>query len=310
MKKKLVFMALCLIAATSFSSCHKDHAECGLAVTANLPTDDVPGEVRLWIYKADGALVSEYRYSTIRELGKQRYALPTGEYVLIAANNLVAPFSTDMLVANEAKPYENLLFALDEGSASPAHAHYVAQQVSVDAHAPKRIELKMNRILAELQFTIKGLTEEVERAEIQVMNAAKSFTPYSSRLLPEAEVVNLGSGTPQNGVIAFEMRRLMPVVALAENQNQNLNSTESLTLAKNQSRAEAEVKTLLQFTFYYKDGSTILCNATAPRLENGGTYTPVIDFTLLRPNIVVEINGINGWVEGETSEGEILNPNR
>ena len=51
-------------------------------------------------------------------------------------------------------------------------------------------------------------------------------------------------------------------------------------------------------------------NAEAPAMENGGTYTPEVVFDIFRPGITVTITEINGWIKGETTEGEILNPNK
>lgn len=294
MKKKLLCMVLCVMTVMGFTACNNDDGDGrGLSVSMNLPEGDAAGDTRLWIYRSDGDLLEEYHYESFNLLAQQRYDLPTGEYVLIAANNLTEPFTaTKSDAANGVKPYEALLFSLNDASASPAHAHYGVQKVSVNAGTLESTEVKMNRILAELQFTIKGVPSDVIRVEAKITNVAKSFLPYSGELLPLTDVADLGSETPQNGVISFSMKRVMPVVAPAK------------------SRADAEVKTQLQFTFHYIDNSTIEFTATAPIIENGGSYIPEVDYGIFRPGLEVTITDINGWIKGETSEGELLNPDR
>lgn len=295
MKRNYTYYILIFLMAATFVSCDKnahDDEGGGLAVSLSMPGEDTASDVRLWIYQSDGLLVDEYHYKSLQELSSTLLPLAKGEYVLIAATNLVAPFSADQGIANGAKPYEALAFSLNDASASPAHAHYGVQAVTVNTDGATSAEVKMNRILAEMQFTIKGVPAEVTKGEAKVTNVAKSFLPYSGQLNPYTDVADLGSVTPKDGIITFPMKRLMPVVNA-------------------QTRAGTEtVPTLLQFTFLHADGETITFNAEAPTMENGGTYTPEVVFDVFRPGITVTITDINGWAEGETNEGEILNPNK
>lgn len=293
MNKTISTICVALVLLLSFYACdedaHKD--EEGLIVNLAMPGEDTASDVRLWIYQSDGLLVDEYHNKSLQELSSALLPLAKGEYVLIAATNLVAPFSADQGTANGAKPYEALVFSLDDASASPAHAHYGMQTVTVNAGSVTTAEVKMDRILSELQFTIKGVPAEVVKAEAKITNVAKSFLPYSGQLNPYTDVADLGSVTPVDGVISFPMKRLMPVV-------------------KAHSRAGTDaVPTLLQFTFQYDDGKAITFNAETSAIENGGTYTPEVVFDVFRPDMTVTITDINGWAEGEMNEEEILNPN-
>ncbi len=287
-----MIMCLCALLLTACDkNAHEGETDV-LVVNLSMSGTDAVNDIRLWVYGADGPLVEEYHYSSIRELSGTPIPLPSGDYMLIAATNLTAPFSTDMLIANGVRPYEGLMFRLDDASASPLHAHYGVQAVKVGDSDLTRVEVTMNRILAELQFTVKGIPDNVVEAGAKVTNTAKALLPYSGQLLPYTDIADLGSIIVQNGIATFPMKRLMPV-------------------PKEKTRADGDgnIPTLLEFTFHYTDGSAITFNAEAPAMENGGTYTPEVVYDIFRPGITVTIADINGWAEGETTGGEILNPN-
>lgn len=293
---------MCLSGMLLFTACDKDahKDEQGVTITLSLPSEDDVTDTRLWVYQPDGLLLKEYHDTTPRALSLE--PLAPGEYVLIAATNLTAPFSTHQAMADGVKPYEGLLFQLDEPSASPAHAHYGVQTLQISADGIGHAEMKMSRILAELQFTIKGVPAEVTEVEANVTNVAKGFLPYSRQLLPATDVARLGKASPQNGVISFPLKRLMPVVKsvvkpVVERQTRTAD-------------APTTVPTLLQFTFRYADGNTITFDAEAPAIENGGTYTPEIKYEQFRPGVTLQINAINGWVELPDINGDLLNPSK
>jgi uncharacterized protein (DUF2147 family) len=70
------------------------------------------------------------------------------------------------------------------------------------------------------------------------------------------------------------------------------------------------LSTLLEFVFYYSDGSQIEFEASAPVIENGGTYTLEMKYAEFRPGITLILTGINRWSVGGNTGGEILNPDR
>lgn len=302
--KNAPYIIMCLLAMLC-TACDKDahKDEKGVTVSLSLPGEDAVNDTRLWVYQPDGLLLKEYHDTNPQELSLK--PLAPGDYVLIAATNLVAPFSTDQAMADGVKPYEGLLFQLDEPSASPAHAHYGVQTLQVDADGMAHAEVKMSRILAELQFTIKGVPAEVVEVEASITNVAKGFLPYSRQLLPATEVAHLGKVSPQNGVISFPLQRLMPVV-------KRLMPVVDPAVKRQTRVADVPttVTTHLQFTFRYANGNTITFDAEAPAMENGGTYTPEIKYEQFRPGVTLQINAINGWVELPDIHGDLLNPSK
>lgn len=296
-QKNTLYIIMCL-SAMLFTACDKDahKDEKGVTVNLSLPGEDAVSDTRLWVYRPDGLLLKGYHDTNPKVLYLE--PLAPGDYVLIAATNLVAPFSTGQVIADGVKSHEGLMFQLDEPSASPAHAHYGVQTLQVSADGIAHAEVKMSRILAEIQFTIKSVPAEVTEVEANVTNVAKGFLPYSRQLLPATHVASLGKGSPLNGVISFPLKRLMPVVKpVVERQTRT-------------GDAPTTVTTLLQFSFRYADGNTITFDAEAPALENGGTYTPEIKYEQFRPGVTLQINAINGWVELPDIHGDLLNPSK
>src|SRR5574344_502801 len=170
-KAKICFWLSLVLGLLSFTSCdqdaHKD--ESGLAVSLNIPPGDLVGSVQLWIYQEDGTFVKEYTYSDIREMAKDRFQLPEGDYVLVTANNLVSPFYVSQMEGCGEKSYDGLFFGLTD-SLSTSHAHYGVQSVRIENREATWTEIKMNRILAELQVVVNDVPENLVSAEVYVKN--------------------------------------------------------------------------------------------------------------------------------------------
>ena len=58
------------------------------------------------------------------------------------------------------------------------------------------------------------------------------------------------------------------------------------------------------------EGTRLTYLADAPRMECGKTYVVELDYTKLRPYMLLEAFTINDWTEGWTISGEIINPDR
>ena len=56
------------------------------------------------------------------------------------------------------------------------------------------------------------------------------------------------------------------------------------------------------------DGTSLTYLADAPRMECGKAYVVELDYTKLRPYMLLSAFTINDWTEGWTISGEILNP--
>ena len=58
------------------------------------------------------------------------------------------------------------------------------------------------------------------------------------------------------------------------------------------------------------DGTPLTYLADAPRMECGKTYVVKLDYTKLRPYMLLSAFTINDWTEGWTISGEIINPDK
>jgi hypothetical protein len=58
------------------------------------------------------------------------------------------------------------------------------------------------------------------------------------------------------------------------------------------------------------EGTRLTYLADAPRMECGKAYVVELDYTKLRPYMLLEAFAINDWTEGWTITGEIINPDK
>lgn len=290
--KRIYFITLCIMAVTFLSSCCKDkHEDNGLAVSLdmqNSPNDSI-SDIYLWAFDANSVLVAQYHYASTRELGLAVLPLPAGSYKIVAATNIVKPFSFDSKIGTT--KLDDFLILLNNASASPSHAHYGVQSVTTEPDCLTRTSILMNRVLAEVRFVIKNVPPEVVSAHAMILNTSKGFYPGISKLSGDTAVADLGKIMPVNGTLSFQPARIMPVV-------------EPPTRADGQDG----LKTMLQVDVVYSNGGAIQFLAVSPVIKNGGIYDISVLYSIFRPGIKVGISSINGWSASEPINGEILNP--
>ncbi|MCD8318385.1 MAG: FimB/Mfa2 family fimbrial subunit [Paraprevotella sp.] len=295
MKRHLSYIiSLLAVFTLTFTACSEDthEGEHGLAVALTWADEADKGtnigDVKLWIYNTDGEAVGEYTYDEAAGLARQRFDLPEGDYLIVAATNLTAPFSVKE-AATGATPYENLLFALDDASASPAHAHYGVTEVKVNGNTVQTATVSLRRVMSELSVTVEGapsgskLNATVTDAATGVLPAVKGTDDDTyGTATDEASAVSMPEVSEQDGVLTTSIR-LMPTVTGHANSH-------------------------LTFLLTQADGTTFTYNAEAPVMKPSGKYVVTLDYADLHPYIRITVNSINDWTEGWTISGEILNP--
>ena len=107
--------------------------------------------VRIWIFRADGKLVSERQYGNKFLIALDIHSLPAGEYDVVAAVNLIEPFGAD-----GGETFSTLLLKLQEASASAEHAHAAVERVGLPKDRNVRTDLRLRRILSELIVEVEG----------------------------------------------------------------------------------------------------------------------------------------------------------
>ena len=321
MKHTLYLIAISLLVMMAGCAEKNHDVEYGAVLTLTEPNNDPVNSLHLWVFDADGRELSEHRYSSYSEVAGTLLPLSVGNYTFVAATNITEPFvvekgtgtgSTDKNSAENAggsatTDLVRLYIRLTNPSASPAHVYYGVQQATVAAEGITRVPITLNRALAEISFTIKNIPAEVQKATLKVTNTAEGFYPGIGKLSAQTAIASLGEQTPVGGVITFPMQRMMPVVKPAATDAAGSRSLGSTEMPRSD---DTELKTLLQLTVTYTNGTTLTFDLEAPAILNGGTYIPEVEYAILRPGLTVEINGINGWTEMQPIEGEVLNPNK
>lgn len=278
----------CLL--TGLSSCDKEvhNGERGLVIELSNPNKDAVTDLRVWLYDKQGKQVDDLHYTSYSDVAKSLLDYPAGDYTVVVATNIMEPFRVEKL-STEATDLENLFVKLTDPLASPAHAHYGTQKVTVKTTGTTLVAITLGRALAEMSLTLKNVPDEVLYATAVVTNCADGFYPGLGKLSANTTAVIMGEKTaPRNGVLTFPLMKLMPIIAPT-------------------TRAD-ELKTFITLSIHYSNGGTLTFNIEAPVLQNGGSYTPEVEYSILRPGITIEINDINGWVGLPPITDEILNP--
>lgn len=300
-------MAFFMLCSSFFTSCDDDphEGERGLAITLGWQDEADKGtpidDLRLWVYRADGEPLDEYHYDDARDITARLYGIPArdiaarlyeypaGDYVLVAAANVVAPLAVEEAIGNGVKPYEGLTFALADASASPAHAHYGVTEVSVRGSGVEQITLLLRRVLSELTVTIEGVPDGASLAAT-VTNAATGVLPAQKEAEGDYGVatgrtttVQLPETASQDATIATETVRLMPT-------------------------ATGYVRSYLHFRLTLADGTVREFDADAPPMRPAGRYEVRLAYADMKPYMHLATVSINDWTEGWVISGDVLNP--
>src|SRR5574344_1055706 len=258
-------------------------SERGLAVSLKEAVEDGVQSVHLYIFDSEGTLSLERDYSSPQSLGHELINLKAGSYKIIAVTNMAGAFTQ----AGTASP-ENLLLMMKDASSSPSHAHYGSCDVTVGQKGISFASVKISRVFAELQLTVKGLPSDVTGVSAEVENCSGGFYPGAGKLFSGISPARLGTVSPKSGEADFPSFRVMPVVA----------GTSS----------GGELTTLTRLTLHFSDGRDVVSEVSSPALQNGGIYSVSVSFSALRTGIVVGVSDIDGWGPGSDYNGEILNP--
>ena len=299
MKKKTLYIIMCLVALLFASCSDKDGPmdnEYGISLALNwADSNDVDTEIkdiRIWVLQADGKIVVEKQYATKQEAALDIYSLDDGEYVMVTAVNLVAPFSI-----GKASTSQELLFKLDEASASPAHAHYGVTMVSVKLGENTQATLSLRRVLSELSIKVEGTPQGTTLAAT-INNVADGILPlqkdvegnFGLATSGHKNSVTIPQATTTNGSISTQTMRLMPTITEATRAN--------------------TANSHLHFVFTHADGSTMICDAEAPAMNASGKYILNMKYSELKAYMRIDPIKINDWEEGWIVSGEILNPDK
>ncbi|MGL5692245.1 MAG: FimB/Mfa2 family fimbrial subunit [Bacteroidales bacterium] len=288
MKIKLYgLIALCCV--YSLMSClHNETCPAGVSFSLEKPNDDLLKEIKLFVFSDTELLIILNEYPSAKSLEGALTVLPPGDYTFVVLTNSNGVFEHNGRVG---ETYLNeFLVSLSSDVHSPEHAHYGQKTVTLREGTHSSVAIQLNRALSEISMTVSDIPDEVTSVRIEILNSTTGFYPGSQKLHTATQTVLLGEGSPQNNMFSPETIRLLPVTTF---RSELLRS---------------DVRTHMAVYLTYDNGGEISFMGTGPALQNGGVYTPEVEYRIFRPGIDFEINDINGWQELPPLYGEILMP--
>ena len=248
-------------------------------------------DVKLWIFNADdGSLVEEKHYGSAQEVASQRFALPVGHYLILAATNLIEPFFIGE-ATRATLNMNQLMFGLSNPSASPDHGYYGVTDIVIEkSNVSYVIKDAMHRMLAELIIIIEGVPENTAISG-KVLNVASGLLP-----LHKNEDGTFGTTTYTKDEcdiplgIAAQDKRLI---------------TETLRLMPT---ANGFLTTRLFIQLIAPNGTVSNYDIEAPIMKSGGKYKINLEYGEMKPYMYLTRTKIDDWTEGWIYRGEILNP--
>ena len=196
--------------------------------------------------------------------------------------------------------------SLADPSSSPRQSWYAVTHATVREDEITVAEFRLQRLLSELSVIVSNvptgaaITASVERVARDVLlthrdglgrygvPASDGYLTVTLGALTAAATVPDGSPsgpatTVPDGFAVGATRTLMPT-------------------------AGGQPRCYLTLTVTTPEGTPLTYLADAPRMECGRAYVVELDYTKLRPYMLLETFTINEWTDGWTISGEIINP--
>lgn len=244
--------------------------------------DDLKG-IRLWIFDRNEVLLSEQQFADLEEARSANVALPAAPCTLVAATCPASHYTCEA-VPGKTRLGE-LVITVNEAGSNPPHIQSAVAEVIAES---KQVEMRMSRILSELEFSLKNMPAEVVKVRAEVLNSADGFYPGTVRLTDRNTTIYLGELAPDaEGNVRFPLIRLMPVIT------------------KPISRADV-VPTQMLVTLTTAKGEEVKFDVVAPTLESDEYYDPEAGYELFKEGAVV-VATIKDWKPGndEGEEGDV-----
>ena len=233
--------------------------------------------------------------------------LPVGDYDLLvtvdmdeAHGYLLQNVDTDtrsMTRADEAfhTALPDTRVSLAEPSSSPAQAWYAVTHATVREDEITVAEFRLQRLLSELSVIVSNvpagaaITASVERVASDVLLTHRDGQGrYGVADREDFLTVSLGAlaADPADAAtLRHDDHTLMPT-------------------------AGGQERCYLTLSVTTPEGTRLTYMADAPRMECGRAYVVELDYTKLRPYMLLSAFTINDWTEGWTISGEIINPDK
>ena len=185
--------------------------------------------------------------------------------------------------------------SLAEPSSSPRQSWYAVTHATVKEDEITVAEFRLQRLLSELSVIVSNvptgaaITASVERVASDVLLTHRDGQGrYGVADREDYMTVSLGAlaADPADAAtLRHDDHTLMPT-------------------------AGGQERCYLSLSVTTPDGTPLTYLADAPRMECGKVYVVELDYTKLRPYMLLSAFTINDWTEGWTISGEIINPDK
>ena len=268
---------------------------------ANSAIDDI----RFTVSGTNGTTVT-HNFTDTESAADWLQQLPVGEYDLLVTvdmdeahgyvlENAATRGTTRADEATVTTALPDTRVSLAEPSSSPRQSWYAVTHATVREDEITVAEFRLQRLLSELSVIVSNvptgaaITASVERVASDVLLTHRDGQGrYGVADREDYMTVSLGAlaADPADAAtLRHDDHTLMPT-------------------ASGQSRC------YLTLSVTTPDGTRLTYLADAPRMECGRAYVVELDYTKLRPYMLLSAFTINDWTEGWTISGEIINPDR
>lgn len=272
---------------------------------ADAGTTTTIDDIRFTVSGTGGTTVAN-RFNNTESAAEWLQQLPVGDYDLLVtvdmdeANGYILENAgtrgttrADEATVTTALPDTRV--SLAEPSSSPRQSWYAVTHATVREDEITVAEFHLQRLLSELSVIVHGvptgaaITASVERVARDVLLTHRDGQGrYGVADREDYMTVSLGAlaADPADAAtLRHDDHTLMPTAGGQERCYLTLNVTTP-------------------------DGTPLTYLADAPRMECGKVYVVELDYTKLRPYMLLSAFTINDWTEGWTISGEIINPDR
>jgi hypothetical protein len=273
---------------------------------ADAGTTTTIDDIRFTVSGTGGTTVAN-RFNNTEAAADWLQQLPVGEYDLLVTADMdeahgyvlenVGADTRSMTRADEEfhTALPDTRVSLSQPSSSPAQAWYAVTHATVKADEVTVAEFHLQRLLSELTVIVRNvptgaaISASVERVAHDVLLTHRDGQGrYGVADREDYMTVSLGAlaADPADAAtLRHDDHTLMPT-------------------------ADGQERCYLSLNVTTPDGTPLTYLADAPRMECGKAYVVELDYTKLRPYMLLSAFTINDWTEGWTISGEIINPDK
>lgn len=281
MRQKRIYLLISLLSFILTGCIHEYPDGTGNHPISLVWTSDHPDEltgIRLWIFDEKDVLIKEVQFADLAEARQTNVELPAAPCKLVAATCPTSHYTCEAVPGKTRRG--DLLITVNTPGSNPPHIQSGTAIVTAESG---RVEIRMTRILSELEFLLKKLPPEVVKVRAEVLNSADGFYPGTTTLTDRNTTIALGELAPDaEGNVHFPLIRLMPVTNVPVSR-------------------VAQPTTQMAVTMITTGGEEVTFDVVAPTIESGGYYDPEAGYEQFKVGTVV-IATIKDWDDGNHGE--------